>query len=193
MGGDYDSLVSYLLVNRKIELPENTKPDEAFSEIYLVFDYEPHYHKFSKDVISWCLRYFNNETKNGKLYLNYPMIEAFYDIDSWQDNRSKLISIVGLSGETYKKATADNTIIRNHKSKHLYRKLIPIDIFKKVAKLMKKRYENMLVDHRVSSSAEGIDHYGLLLIQLEQLGEKSVYVIATIALFLYDYNPDLIK
>lgn len=51
-----------------------------FSEIFLFFDYDPH----SRDIplnelnnrIIKMLELFDNETENGKLYINYPMIES---------------------------------------------------------------------------------------------------------------------
>ena len=51
-----------------------------FSEIYLIFDYDFHNRNISlKEMdsqISEMLDMFDNETENGKLYINYPMVEA---------------------------------------------------------------------------------------------------------------------
>ena len=53
---------------------------DAFSEIYLVFDYDFHDVNRSpeqlNDQLKYLLAYFNEETSNGKLYVNYPMVEA---------------------------------------------------------------------------------------------------------------------
>ncbi|MDR2968255.1 MAG: hypothetical protein LBV32_01470 [Tannerellaceae bacterium] len=53
-----------------------------FSEIYLFFDYDIHDHAASVKGLNRrlgkMLRYFDNETENGKLYINYPMIESIY-------------------------------------------------------------------------------------------------------------------
>lgn len=67
-----------------------------FSEIYLFFDFEIH-HTLNNDrenneikiqeeldkkikILKSMLNIFSNETENGKLYLNYPMIESLRDI-----------------------------------------------------------------------------------------------------------------
>lgn len=53
---------------------------DVFSEKYLIFDYD--FHDVSQQVESLnakleaMLQYFNEETENGKLYINYPMVEA---------------------------------------------------------------------------------------------------------------------
>ena len=51
-----------------------------FSEIYLIFDYDFHNRNISLEEmnsqISEMLDMFDNETENGKLYINYPMVEA---------------------------------------------------------------------------------------------------------------------
>lgn len=53
---------------------------DQISEIYLIFDYDFHDVKRSPDVLNEQLEnlldYFCEETEHGKLYINYPMIEA---------------------------------------------------------------------------------------------------------------------
>ena len=100
---EYDDIVSYLKMNKKIEI-DRTKG--AFSSIYLVFDFEHHYQKYSDDKIKDMLKYFDNETENGKLYINYPMVEAFYHIKSIPDkgyvDRKVNLDIFKNSGKQYK-------------------------------------------------------------------------------------------
>lgn len=51
-----------------------------FSEIYLIFDYDFQNKNISLDVMNSQLEemldMFNDETDNGRLYINYPMVEA---------------------------------------------------------------------------------------------------------------------
>lgn len=68
---------------RKHTKLEKYKSDD-FSEIYLFFDYDiKKANKYNKDSleaqnekIKEMLDFFNNETVNGKLYINYPMVES---------------------------------------------------------------------------------------------------------------------
>lgn len=53
--------------------------ESDFSEVYLFFDYDPHSSKsleLLNSELAEMLTFFDNETEHGKLYVNYPMIEA---------------------------------------------------------------------------------------------------------------------
>ena len=58
----------------------NSSRSSDFSEIYLVFDYDFHNTNISSEEMNSqldeMLEMFDNETENGKLYINYPMVEA---------------------------------------------------------------------------------------------------------------------
>lgn len=57
------------------------RPDQI-SEKYLFFDLDPHDEAFKKsgfNNVKNLMEYFNNETENGKLYINYPFSEALYE------------------------------------------------------------------------------------------------------------------
>ncbi len=66
------------------ESPESPFAEDSrssdFSEIYLIFDYDFQNKNISLDEmnsqIAEMLEMFDNETDNGKLYINYPMVEA---------------------------------------------------------------------------------------------------------------------
>ena len=54
--------------------------EDDFSEVFLVFDYDFHYKHIPLEQWNENLRemlaYFNDETRNGKMYVNYPMVES---------------------------------------------------------------------------------------------------------------------
>lgn len=58
---------------------------DDFSEVYLFFDYDVHQNNLGeesdRDILDQMLESFNNETENGKLYINYPMVEALRDFE----------------------------------------------------------------------------------------------------------------
>lgn len=59
----------------KDRLAEISKDD--VSEIFLFFDYDGHAPAADDEIIRQMLEHFNEETENGRLYLSYPMVEAF--------------------------------------------------------------------------------------------------------------------
>ena len=48
-----------------------------FAETFLIFDFDPQSPQYSSHKIKKMIKYFDNETENGKLYINYPMLESF--------------------------------------------------------------------------------------------------------------------
>ena len=61
---------------------------DSFAYIYLFFDYDAHSTLADDDKINEMLKFFDNETENGLLYISYPMVEAirhYKDIDSFKE------------------------------------------------------------------------------------------------------------
>lgn len=59
-----------------------------FAGVYLFFDYDAHATAADDSKIKEMLKYFNNETENGLLYLSYPMVEAirhYNTMESFKD------------------------------------------------------------------------------------------------------------
>ncbi len=91
----YQELQSNLFEIDLIELLRDKEPEIAeklegierqqIDEVFLFFDYDIHQHNLPEDQddplvkLDTMLRFFDNETENGKLYINYPMVEALYD------------------------------------------------------------------------------------------------------------------
>ena len=81
--GEFGNIVSLLMekFSGKEDNPfKNIERSSDFSEIYLFFDYDFHNKNLSLEELNQQVRemldMFNDETENGKLYINYPMIES---------------------------------------------------------------------------------------------------------------------
>ena len=78
-GADIVSVLREQLDGREYNPLKDISASSAFAEIYLFFDYDLH-HCLPLDEINRQLRemlvMFDDETANGKLYINYPMIES---------------------------------------------------------------------------------------------------------------------
>jgi len=61
---------------------------ENISQIFLFFDHEGHSHRTNmtneeyQNLLLKMLELFSDETENGKLYLSYPMVEAFKNLNN---------------------------------------------------------------------------------------------------------------
>ncbi|MCR5569450.1 MAG: hypothetical protein K6G31_09275 [Paludibacteraceae bacterium] len=76
------------LLKEKGALSEITSVSDV-SEVYLFFDYDFQNENFGKDeidrMLGEMLSYFSDETANGKLYINYPMVESIRYFKSLDD------------------------------------------------------------------------------------------------------------
>jgi len=90
-GSDVVELLRYRCKQRGDHVFDKINKSDAFSEIYLVFDYDFHDLKRPLDKLNSeldeMLDYFDDETGNGKLYINYPMIEALAYTKQLPDNQ----------------------------------------------------------------------------------------------------------
>lgn len=99
----------------KKKYPGELRYKEDFVNIVLVFDYERHDTYFSEDKILDMQQYFVDSTDVGKLYINYPMIESYQDIEVLPDVTyiDKKVSVLVKPGSQYK-AMVRSTDVAKH-------------------------------------------------------------------------------
>ena len=73
------------LMKSRAKADEKAIFDYYYSDIVLVFDMEPQHPGFSVEKIREMASYFTESSDMGKLYINYPMVEAFYHMKSIPD------------------------------------------------------------------------------------------------------------
>lgn len=178
--GEYDDIVQFLRFTRGLKIPSSVLSKNAFSAIYLIFDFDPHYQKYSDDVIKDIINVFNDETENGKVYINYPMVEAFYHLNNLPDSEfyDRVISLDGLTGDKYKRIVNEESVIKKNKISNYILRLI-----------IKANYEKarrMVCDNEVSQEA-------ILEKQIEMKNKiNKIYVLSTFPFIVIDYNNDII-
>lgn len=103
-----------LLKSREPDLVKKTLFDESYSDIFLIFDLDPHDFGFTPEKIRHMAKYFVESSDVGKLYINYPMVEAFYHMTSIPDLNFNTYNATPneLSAGTYKARV--NRENRNH-------------------------------------------------------------------------------
>ncbi len=88
-GGDIVSLMRERLTDRGDSTLDGIRSSDI-SQIFLFFDYDFQNSQLSLEEINKrveeMLTLFDNETDNGKLYINYPMIESIYYTKELPDN-----------------------------------------------------------------------------------------------------------
>lgn len=178
--GEYDDLISYLRIEKGLKIDDNVLSKNAFSAIYLIFDFEPQDHKYTDEKIKDLLSIFNNETELGKLYINYPMVEAYYDLESLPDlnYNKKTLQLSGLNGKKYKKNVNMSTCLKKNKITN-----------KDLCYIIMHNYNKAKYISNIKNKY--IDYYAVLDSQLELKQNKNeIYVLSTFPLLVIDYNFD---
>ena len=90
--------------------------DAHYSDIILIFDFDPQDGLFSEEKINEMLVFFDESTENGKLYINYPMAEAFYHMPTIPDAgfQNRTVHIQTLIEHRYKALVNTETVRNNY-------------------------------------------------------------------------------
>ncbi|MSA71838.1 hypothetical protein [Holdemania massiliensis] len=177
-----------LLKSREPDLVKKTLFDESYSDILLIFDLDPHDFGFNPEKIRHMAKYFVESSDVGKLYINYPMVEAFYHMTSIPDLNFNTYNATlnELSAGTYKARV--NRENRNHD----YRKFAAT-----------KEECNIVIRQNISKAWLVVgdpeddmppSQAEILNTQLNSIqNENRVAVLSTCAFFIPEYNLKLIR
>ncbi len=174
--------------------PEKKKLfDERYSDVLLVFDLDPQDPSFSAEKILEMLTFFVESSDMGKLYLNYPMVEAFYHMKSIPDEayNSYTVSLDELYAHTYKARV--NLENRNHN----YAKFAVTK--DECSTVIRQNIEKAWLLTETAHLIDGIaqllpDSADILKAQLKNMEEyQLVSVLCTCVFYIADYNPHLLQ
>ncbi len=144
-GDNWDeiSLPTLLLAQRKrLNQKELEDLRENFTDIFLIFDFDPQAPAYDPQKLLALMKHFRDSTDHGRLYINYPMLEAFryisnkdletggisasfqnlefekHQLTSKQSNKNFFKTLVAKEGIKKQILHGDwITIIRNHSNK----------------------------------------------------------------------------
>lgn len=178
----------FLLFLREQEVDEEKKKifDDRYTDIFLVFDFDPQDNRFSPTAIQTMMTYFNDSTSNGRLYINYPMVESCIHITSFEDD-SYLFSYVRLAelGQYKTRANEESCCpdITQYDQK-IFSNIIRSNLVK-IQRLLKR-------NERPSGDLYDILKT-ILTLQIDLLQRKAAFYILNTCLFcIYEYNPRMI-
>lgn len=193
-------------------IPENADISD-FSEVFLFFDYDFQnsnlpLEELNKEV-SEMLDFFSDETENGKLYINYPMVESVKCTNKLPDERYYLYEVSREDCHNFK-----NYVIKNYvfyKSTDFF--LFSIDhktqqlrpITEEKLNFVSKNWDyinhqniskaNFICnnENEIPTNKEAIKQFFVFNQQLEKYVYKnqSVSILNSFPLFLYEYFKEL--
>lgn len=160
---------------------------KKYSDIYMIFDFEPQHDHPHFDTIKRMVSYFNDSTLKGKLFLNYPMMQSykhfnklpcssFENLEVTLDEIKKYKEIVGnVSGFT------DLT-----KYNYITYFSIAIHHLKKANKFLNGVYEILSIDNYLK-----LDYSKIYDLELALFMEKNkISVLNTCVFSLIDFAPN---
>ena len=159
-----------------------------FTNVILIFDYERQDPNFSETKICDLQKYFSDISDMGQLYINYPMVEAFYHMKSIPDPdyNTYTASLQELKDKAYKARVHKEN--RNHDYRKFAQTRGECDVV--IKQNIEKAWLITSNQAVVSSTPAFID---ILKSQVDKiLKEGLVYVLCTCAFYIFDYNPKLI-
>lgn len=162
--------------------------DASYSDILLIFDLDPQDPSFAPKKISDMAKYFIESSDMGKLYINYPMVEAFYHMASIPDPGydSYYATLDELALGTYKAR------VNRENQNHDYRKFA---VEKTECNIVIG--QNIRKAQRLAEIEPGDNQLpaqnNILAAQLRYIKrDRCVAVLSTCAFFIPEYNPELI-
>lgn len=151
-----------------------------YTDILFVFDFDPHDPRFRIKTLEKMMNIFSESTNQGKLYLNYPMVESAIDFIQLPEPNynQKFCNVSELKFNQYKNKVKKNSVLNSF------------------AMIDNKRLPNIL-NHTVCKmkflTNENADNYQRLL-EIENAlleNEQKISIINTSVLFLKDYNHEI--
>ena len=175
-----------LQVLKEHEKDPRKKPlfDQSYSDILLIFDLDPQDPLFTSDKIQRMTEYFVESSDMGKLYLNYPMVEAFYHMHDIPDAHFNeyFTTQEELSNGTYKQRVNQENRNRN---------------YTKFA--VTKEECNTVIQQNIEKARwlcnvpDGIpDEISILSAELRYWEQQMISVLCTCVFYIPEYDPKLI-
>lgn len=189
--GDPESLdILQVLKGHERDAEKKKLFDQRYSDILLIFDLDPQDPQFSPEKILEMISFFVESSDMGKLYLNYPMVEAFYHMKSIPDADydTYTASMEELRAGTYKRRVNQENRNHNYRKFAVDKQECDVVIAQNIEKAWKIAETQQQEDVLLPQS------WDVLKAQLKKLDDSQlVSVLCTCAFYIADYNPKLIQ
>jgi hypothetical protein len=163
--------------------------DYHYSDILLIFDLDPHDTSYTPQKIKYLSEYFTESSDMGKLYINYPMIEAFYHMASIPDPQydSYYTALSELKTKKYKERVHKENRNKDYRKFAVNKEECNFVIRQNIDKAW-KLIETDAVNGALPEQQRVLDSQLSLLQREEKLS-----VLCTCPFFIPEYNPNLIR
>ena len=159
---------------------------DAYSDIYMIFDFDPQHNHPHFDTIRRMIYYFTDSTNQGKLFINYPMMQSYKHFDKLPCLEFENTSVTMDEVNQYKKIVGDISCCTDL-SKYSYHVFLSITVhhLKKANKILNDNYSIPIIDDYLEMNFGKL--YDCQLSFLKK--DKRIYVLNTCIFILIDFAP----
>ena len=159
-----------------------------YTDIYMVFDFEPHHEPAFFEKIRRMLGYYNDSANYGKLFINYPMMQSYKHFPCLPDPSFADREIDFEDAFHYKQLVEQEAMDElKDLRRYAYETFVSLAVhhLKKINKILNGRFSIPLPQTFLS-----LDMIRLFDKQrLKHTRENKISVVNTCILMLVDYNP----
>ncbi len=169
--------------------------DDKYTDILLIFDLDPHDPQFDAKHIQLMQDFFVESSDMGKLYLNYPMVEAFYHLSAIPDKDFlvRKAYAIELIEKVYKTRVQKESKGNDYRKFAVNKEQCTTVILQNLAKALFIVTEKVVNWETVLQTARSVELGTILDRQLYFFkNEEFVYVLCTCIFYIIDYNPRLL-
>lgn len=160
--------------------------EEKYTDVFLIFDFEPQQDVPRFPVIRRMLEYFNDSTNHGKLFINYPMMQSFKHFSKLPDPSFASLKVTIDECRTYKRLVGS---LSNYTDVTKYTYPIFMSL---VVHHLRKANLILTGEYTVPTKDEYLQ-WNYMKIFDRQIEEKdrnyAVFVLNTCIFILVDYRP----
>lgn len=159
---------------------------DTYSDIFMIFDFEPQHDNPHFDTIRRMINYYNDSTNQGKLFINYPMMQSYKHFDKLPCYDFEDIIVKEEDFKEYKKIVASISFCTDlEKYNYITFLSIAIHHLKKANMIVNNIYNLPSINEYLK-----LDYVEIFDKQLVLLSEKGyVYVLNTCIFILFDFSP----
>lgn len=166
-----------------------TKHKEIFNlkytDIYLIFDFEPQHPDLHYETIQKMIRYFNQSDERGKLFINYPMMQSYRHLKSLPD-KSFLQSKLDRRNFNHYKEIVSNESFNNAIASYDYTTFVSL-AFHHLTKLLFIQSKKLSIP--TIEDYDQLNYAKIFDIQYENLQNDYIWIVNTCIVILIDYKP----
>ena len=187
---DYSSFeedeLDILLFLKSYEKKQKEIFDLKYTDVFLIFDFEPQHPDLHFDTIQKMIRYFNQSDERGKLFINYPMMQSYRHLNALPDNDFLKSRLFKQDFNHYKEIVS-NKSFNNDISTYDYTTFVSL-AFHHLVKLLLIQNQSKFMP--TIEEYDHLDYAKIFDIQYKNLKNNFIWIVNTCILILVDYKPN---